>query len=146
MLEIVKLRLEFIKRILENLGYIAEVSPEEFYKYLTGETYTNDKITLKEILDNDYLMIHEVVEINELKKRGLRINRNTLISSPRALIYKAHLKALEMELSYASDKGDKNWVVRRLKDLESYLNEPHLSEELRAKIRGLLERFNPADG
>ncbi|MGC9020383.1 MAG: hypothetical protein ACP5KE_04160 [Candidatus Methanodesulfokora sp.] len=91
-------------------------------------------------------MIHEVVEINELRKRGLRINRNTLISSPRALIYKAHLKALEMELSYASDKGDKNWVVRRLKDLESYLNEPYLSEELRAKIRGLLERFNPADG
>ncbi|MGC9104706.1 MAG: hypothetical protein ACP5JF_07975 [Candidatus Methanodesulfokora sp.] len=91
-------------------------------------------------------MIHEVVEINELRKRGLRINRNTLISSPRSLIYEAHLRALEMELSYASDKGDKNWVVRRLKDLESYLNEPYLSEELRAKMKDLLERFNPADG
>ncbi|RLE55330.1 MAG: hypothetical protein DRJ30_04030, partial [Candidatus Methanomethylicota archaeon] len=63
------------KKNLESIGYVVEeVSTKEFYDFMTGEIFSEDTITLVDVLENDYLMIHEVVEINELKKMGRIIN------------------------------------------------------------------------
>ena len=40
----------------------------EFYDYMTGEIFFEDKTTLRDVLDSEYLTIHELVEISELKK------------------------------------------------------------------------------
>ncbi|HDO41683.1 MAG TPA: hypothetical protein ENH03_02140 [Candidatus Bathyarchaeota archaeon] len=52
-------------------GYVVgELSVREFSDFMTGEFFSEDTTTLSDVLENEYLMIHEVVEINELKRIG----------------------------------------------------------------------------
>ena len=52
-------------------GYVVgELSVREFSDFTTGEIFSEDTTTLSDVLENEYLMIHEVVEINELKRIG----------------------------------------------------------------------------
>ena len=78
------LRNRIILKLREATGKLREVeyesqhtSPKEFYDYMTGETPTGDIVTILDVLENDFLMIHEVVEISELKKLGISTNRQS---------------------------------------------------------------------
>jgi len=49
---------------LRSIGYSAEeITSQEFCDYMTGETFSGDNTTLVEVLENKYLLIHELVEI-----------------------------------------------------------------------------------
>jgi hypothetical protein len=83
------------KRAVEQIGYSAEpVSAKEFYDYMTGEIFSDDVTTLHDVLDNEFLMIHELVEISELKKRGRAIDKRVIVESPKTVIYEAYFAAL----------------------------------------------------
>jgi hypothetical protein len=69
---------------------------------MTGETPTGDLITLTDVLNNEFLMVHEVVEISELKKRSIPINK-TIMRFYTEFI-KFILRALNYELTYALNK------------------------------------------
>jgi len=57
--------------VLQSISYPAkEVSTQEFYDYSTGETFSGGTTTLKDVLGNEHLLVHELVEITELKKKG----------------------------------------------------------------------------
>jgi hypothetical protein len=100
-------KVKLTMKSLKGLDYDAEeVSAREFYDFMTGEIFSEDKTTLRDVLDSDYLMIHELVEISELKKMGRRIDRRVVVNSPRTVIYEAHLFAMEFEMDYALKRGD----------------------------------------
>ena len=101
-------------RTLKQLGYETEhISPKEFYDYMTGETPTGDVITLNGVLCNEFLMVHEVVEISELKKMDTPISKQTVMSFyPR--VYEAHFTAMDFELTHALYRKDYGWLRRRL--------------------------------
>jgi len=62
-------RIREVVEILKGLGYYPEkISSKEFHEYMTGETPAGDTITLEDVLCNEFFMVHEVVEISELKK------------------------------------------------------------------------------
>lgn len=88
-------------------------------------------------------MVHELVEINELKKMGRTIDKRVIVDSPKTVIYDAHLTAMETELDYALYKKDYFWVKIRLKQhKESVLdNDPNLPEEMRPRAKTLFEKF-----
>ena len=116
-------------RMLKQLGYRSEhISPKEFYDYMTGETPTGDVTTLEDVLGNEFLMVHEMVEISELKNRGIPIDKQTVIRFYPE-VYKAHFIAIDYELTYASNKGDYRWIKRRLTHVEEQLDDPYLPEE-----------------
>ncbi|MFB0522168.1 MAG: hypothetical protein ACETV1_00220, partial [Candidatus Bathyarchaeia archaeon] len=72
----IRLELKKAAETLRKMGYMTEcISSKEFYDYMTGETPTGDTITLNDVLSNEYLVLHEAVEISELKKMGVPINR-----------------------------------------------------------------------
>jgi len=132
------------KKALKQLGYIAEnVSAKEFHDYMTGEIFSEDKTTLSDVLDSDFLTIHELVEINELKKMGRTINKRVIVESPKTLIYKAHFTAIELELNYALLKKDYLWIRKRLEGHKTSVleDDPNLPEELRPRGGAILERF-----
>lgn len=56
---------------------------------MTGEIFSEDTTTLRDVLDNEYLMIHEVAEIDELEKMGRIINKRVIVESPKTVIYEA---------------------------------------------------------
>ncbi len=116
------------------------VQPKEFLEYLIGTTTTGDKTTFEEILGCRYLMLHEAVEILELKRRGIEINRWTIVNHT-AETYEAHIRAAEVEFTLAEREGDRAWLERRLRDVESWLQDSQLPPHLRSSCERLLRRF-----
>jgi len=88
-------------------------------------------------------MVHELVEISELKKMGLTIDKRVIVGSPKIMIYDAHLKAMEAELNYALRKRDYFRVKVRLRQYkESVLDDdPNLPVEMRPRAEALFEKF-----
>ncbi len=87
-------------------------------------------------------MVHELVEIGELRKMGRAINRRVIVDSPKAVNYDAHFTAMETELNYALHKKDSFWVKIRSRHHTQILDDdPNLPEQLRSRAEGLLERY-----
>lgn len=131
---------ERMKELSKMLGREFNVSPEEFYTYLTAETYEDDKYPLEDIISNEYLFLHELVEIECLKGKGLETTPKVIVENPEE-VYECHLKALEEELKFAFKEGDVGWIKKRLKDAESYLNDKHLPKKLRDEVVRILGKF-----
>lgn len=130
---------------LKKIHYSQEqISAKEFQDYMTGETFSGDITTISDILGNEFLMFHELVEMSELKKTGIKINKRTLMESPKPMIYTAHFTAIEQELNYAFLKKDFSWIKTRLQQHKSSVleNDQHLPEELRPKAEEILAKFN----
>jgi len=144
MLSEIENKIEATKKTLRSISYvIEEVSAQEFIDYMTGEIFSEDTTTLDNVLGSEYLMVHELVEINELKKMGRTIDKRVIVDSPKTVIYDAHLTAMETELNYALYKKDYFWVKIRLRQhKESVLdNDPNLPEEMRPRAETLFEKF-----
>ncbi len=139
---------EKIKRAreaLKSIDYVTEnVSAQEFHDYMTGEIFSEDTTTLQDVLGNEFLMVHELSEMSELKKMGRIIDKRVIVDSPKTVIYEAHLKAMELELEYALFKKDYFWIKVRLKHhKESVLeDDPNLPESLRPRGEEILHKFN----
>ncbi len=130
-------------KVLKELNYDAEeVSAREFYDFMTGEIFSDDKTTLRDVLDSEYLMVHELVEISELKKTGRSIDRCAVVDSSKTAIYEAHLFAMEFEMGYALVKGDLAWLNKRIGHHKGVLfNDPNLPETLRPRALAIYNKF-----
>jgi hypothetical protein len=144
MLSEIENKIEATKKALGSISYIVkEVSAQEFYDYMTGEIFSEDPTTLDDVLGSEYLIVHELVEINELKRMGRTIDKRVIVDSPKTVIYDAHLTAMETELNYALNKKDYVWVKIRLRQhKESVLDDdPNLPEEMRPRAETIFEKF-----
>jgi hypothetical protein len=140
----IKQRLKETGRLLIRISYTPQpLTSKEFFDYLTGETLTGDTTQIEDILTSDYLMIHEIVEISELKLRGIPIHRRTFLEHPLA-VYEVHLTATDYELKYALRQKDYDWLRLRLQQAECWFDDPHLPQQLVPKYRALLDRFSAA--
>jgi len=136
-------------KILKRLGYdCGAISPKEFYDYMRAETPTGETVTLEDVLQNEFLLVHEVVEISELKKMNVVINKQTIMKF-YPYVYEAHFTALDYELSYALNKRDYQWLKQRLKNFQSQLDDPylpqefcHLKQKLAPKCKSMMEKFS----
>ncbi len=140
-----------IKLLQDQMGYECNsVSPDELFRYLLGDTPTGDTVSPGDILRNDYYFIHEIVEICELKKQGIQIEKDTIVKHYPE-VYKAHIKALDIELSYAHRNNDLGWIISRLNTITSQLNydisilenytEPDNIEKLRKMINHVIKKY-----
>jgi hypothetical protein len=132
------------KEALEEFGYYpVDVSAREFYDWMTGKIFSDDPTTLRDVLGNEYIMIHELAEISEHKKIGRTIDKRVIVDSPKTAVYDAHLTAMETELKYALYKHDTFWAKIRLRQhKESVLDDdPNLPEELRPRAQEIYEKY-----
>jgi hypothetical protein len=137
-------KIRIAKRALKRLGYAAaDVSEREFYDYMTGEIFSDDPTTLRDVLGNEFLMIHELAEISELKKMGARRDKRVIIDSSKTVIYLAHFTAMETELNYALFKGDTFWAKFRLNQHRTSVleDDSNLPEEMRPRAEEILKKF-----
>jgi hypothetical protein len=133
------------RKALRRIGYVAEhVSAQEFCDYMTGEIFSDDPTTVDDVLGNEFIMIHEIAEISELKKLGRTISKRIIVDSSKATIYEAHFTAMELELSYALFKKDYFWIRVRLKQHKDSVldDDPNLPEALRPREGAILAKFS----
>jgi hypothetical protein len=120
----IEYRLKQIYEILRELEYeYSECTTQEFYDYVVGEAFIENRVTLRDILGNEYLMLHETVEISELKKNGIEINQKTIMTTEKETIYTCHFYAMGFELDYSLLLEDFYWLKHRLGYHEKLLND-----------------------
>jgi hypothetical protein len=85
-------------------------------------------------------MIHELVEVCELRRVCIPIGWETAVRFPSE-VYEAHLKAVEVKLTIAEGRGGQDWIDKKLRDAESWLQGPQLPHHLRRLCERLIERF-----
>ncbi len=133
-------RLVSILSLLSEYGVQCNASSEELLTYLQSPTYEGDAVKLEEISNNELLLLHELVEICFLKRMGHAISRDIIIDAYPDTYY-AHLAAMDMELAEAERQGKQDWIIRRCKDLESYLNDPYLPTSLETLVYQLINKY-----
>ena len=132
-----------IKKLCKELseqGIYCNAEPDEFITYLTATSYETDSFTTRDILDNKYLLIHELIEITILKSKGYSIDKEVFKKAfPDS--YEAHLDAIDLELYIASKNGDFDWIKKRINDLRTYLDDPLLPIHLVDKVKNIINRY-----
>lgn len=68
-------------QILRRFGRTCDVSAEDITKWFEADTLYPD-MTLDEVLKNGWLVVHEIVEIDTMKKGGLVLTKNVIIGHP----------------------------------------------------------------
>lgn len=127
------------KKILEEHSYKCDVTADELIQYFKADSYEEDQITFEDVLKNPLLVVHELVEITEIKKRGLKISKDVIIKN-YDIIYEAHLMAADKELEVAMAMKQLEHIRDRIKDIKNWLEDPNLPVHLIERCRKLLER------
>lgn len=131
-------------KVLKRFGYDCNVSEKELMTYLTADTPYPD-LSSKVILSDDLWLIHELIEINELKKMGIAITGKDLIMKNLEKVYEAHLKALKLELLIAQKLGRLDHIERSFKNLKNIVhNDPLVPSHLRSAFKDMLEKYRDA--
>jgi len=114
---------------------------KELAAYFEGEAPSGDSITLEMVLQSKWLLLHELVELSELKKQGFTITAELLFSHPEE-VFRAHLIATAWELKIADKEGDDLWIQKRLQDVQHWLEESTLKQDLKEKCQQLLQKYS----
>jgi hypothetical protein len=129
------MRLEETAEILKRIEYGSQpITTKEFYDYMTGETPTGDTINVLDVLGNEFLMLHEVVEISELKKMGVPINKHTVMAF-HSSVYETHYTATEYELNY-------DWLKVRINHAKSWLEDDSMPTHLIPQCEAIIKKFS----
>ena len=143
--EMITFRLTQTNELLDEFEYeVIKCTPEEFYAFLSGDRISNERVTLRDIIGNEYMMVHVVVEISELKRMGLDIGKKMVPDTDKEKLYEAHLKAADYEMGYAMLIEDYYWMKHRLEYLENMIeNDKNLPESLKPAAAKIYENFKP---
>lgn len=114
------------KETLRTHGHPCEISPDQVRAWLSTDTpYPNPPN--EEVMRDPYLLIHEIVEIDEVLKMGLRITKDVIVKNLDA-VEEAHLRAATVELGVALDLGAFDHVRGRLDDVRAWSEDPMVSQ------------------
>ena len=141
-LEIIQEKISSMSEYLRKFHYnITVIQAEELIAYFEGDAPSGDNTTLDIVLQSKWLLIHELVEINELKQQGFTISSDLLVSNP-VEVFQAHLVATEWEFQLATKNDATEWIQKRLLDIRSWLEDPSLESELSYKCHELLKKYS----
>ncbi len=134
--------MEAAEGVLESLGKRCNVSPDELIAWFETDTQYPD-ITLGEVLRSPWLVIHEIVEVDEVKRKGLTIAKNTILRNP-AIVDEAHFTAAVVELRAAIDGKDSAYLRARIEDVRRWAKDPLVPPEMKKRYQSLAEETEHA--
>ena len=124
--------------LLARNGYTYRGTASELMAWLRTDTpYPNPTPAM--LLGTTFLVVHEIVEIAEAKRMGLRITKDVIVRNMEK-INDAHLIAAEVEFRVAASEGEARYVETRFADLSSWCEDPLLTGSQRAAYESLRER------
>jgi hypothetical protein len=125
------------KELLLDSGIDVDATTDDLIEWLDTELPIPD-IALGDVVIDPLLVVHELVEIDELLKMGLTLAKDVIKRNPEK-VDGAHLKAAAVEMNIAHSIGAAEHLRTRIKDMETWCVDKALSESRRAEYRGLLK-------
>jgi len=125
------------KGILEDCGASVDVTADQLWDWFETDLPIGDTEELGEIITNSLLVIHELVEIDEVLNMGLAITKDVIVENPEK-VDTAHLKAARVELMVAKAIGETDHIRDMCAAIENWCVDKTVSEINRVEYRKLL--------
>lgn len=141
-LPIITEKITNIEKLIEkyHIPY-QSIRAEELLSYLSEPAPSGDKTTLEDILNSKWLLLHELIELSEIKRRGFVISPS-LLYEENIMINKAHQTAFEWEMKVAFQEGDYQWVKWRILFVDSWIkHDEGLTEDEIDKYKNLKKHY-----
>jgi hypothetical protein len=134
------MRVKWGKKRLAEFGYHCNVTADDLIKYFQTDTFYPD-IGLSGILGDDWLMLHELVELQEIKRMRFRITKQFALRH-NAEIESAHLSATEIECKAALMAGDLTHVRKRCRNIRMWSIDEGVAPPYKKKYGALYRRIS----
>ncbi len=105
------------------------VTPEDMIAFFNGEAPSGDTTTLRDLVRQRWLMIHEIIEVSELKRRQLSVSVMTLRDCSREA-HECHLIATRTEFRLARQENDSEWLRMRVALIRSWQDDDGMTDEM----------------
>lgn len=133
---------EEARRLMARFGVNCPTTAEDLRLWFEADTLNPDA-SLDEVLQSRLIVVHELVEIDEVKKMGLQLTKDVILRNLDA-VDSAHLLAAEVEMDLAARLGDADHLRDRIRNIEQWCVDESVSETNKAKYRTLLSRTRAA--
>ncbi len=117
--------------MLNKYGYRPSTRIDELVRWFECDT-PNPDIGLEAVIKNRYLVAHELIEIDEVKRKGLKLTKDVILKNPTK-VDAAHLRAAEIEIEIAERERDYSHIKQRYRHIKGWSEEPNMPESLRAQ-------------
>ncbi len=119
------------RSLLRRHGYPCDVSMEDFTRWLNTDTpYPNP--SFDEVVSNRFYVVHELAEIAEVRRMGLRITKDVILRHMVEVDH-AHEKAADAEFAIAHACGAKGHLKMRRRHVRAWAVDPMLSPARRRR-------------
>lgn len=127
-------------RLLARHGYTYRGDAAALRAWLRTDTpYPNPSPA--ELLDAPFLVVHEIVEIAEVRRMGLGLTKDVIVKHMDR-INDAHLRAAEVEFDIALREGRRAYARSRFRDLVGWCRDPLLTAAQRAAYEAFRQRID----
>jgi hypothetical protein len=123
------------KQVLAGFGRHCWVSADDLKKWFDADTLYPD-VTLNDVLENPWLVIHEIVEIDAVKRAGLQLSKDVIIANSD-VVERAHYEAAKIELEIAIENRAAVHIRDRIPDIRNWSKDEHVLPKMRMRYERL---------
>lgn len=122
------------KQLLEDNGYDCTTTADDLKRWFEADTPFDENFGLDEVLKNPLIVVHELVEIENVKQMGLSLTKDVIIKNLEK-IDDAHMIAAEVELKIAITMRAVDHIRNRLENIRMWIEDDTVTPENKEKYR-----------
>ncbi|MCJ7562160.1 MAG: hypothetical protein MUO84_04020, partial [Thermoplasmata archaeon] len=126
------------KELMSANGQECNTTASDVMRYFAAYPYMAD-MTLDVIIKFPLLVVHEMVEIEGLKRFGIQLDRDSILNDP-VRVEEAHYQAAILEMNMAYSLRDCNHVKMRLGVIRTWLLDDRIDNGYKALYAELYAR------
>ncbi len=107
------------KNILREHGHECQTTAEELVLWFQADTPFDENFGLDVIIKTPLLVVHELVEIEQVKKMGLALTKDVIVNNLEK-VDDAHMRAAEVELRIAASENDLEHLLARAENVRMW--------------------------
>ncbi len=127
------------KQLLRGIDYDTPTTAEDLQRWFEADTPFDENFGLSDVLMHPLLVVHELVEIENVKRMGLALTKDVIVNNLEK-VDDAHLIATEVELRVAASIGDVKHLRSRLENIRMWIDDDTVTPENKKKYGTLHSR------
>ena len=122
------------KQLLEENGYNCTTTADDLRRWFDADTPFDEDFGLDEVLKHPLIVVHELVEIENVKQMGLSLTKDVIVKNLEK-IDDAHMIAAEVELKMAIAMRAVDHIRDRLESIRMWIEDDTVTPENKEKYR-----------
>lgn len=125
---------ELARQLLRDHDYNCTATAKDLRLWFEADTPYDENFGLDEVLKNQLIVVHELVEIETVKKMGLALTKDVIVKNLEK-VDDAHMIATEVELRIAASIKDVRHLRDRLENIRMWSEDDTVTPENKKKYR-----------